>query len=380
LNNQSLFSNDWLDIQRQYWDAWTDMSRKAMETAGGPSSDGSPSDLTKPWESALDHWWKAFLPAAPDASRDFMEKMMEQGKAFFRMAEGFMPGAAEGSASDGWSAILKTLEDMQGRFTGSMDDGGDSLHRMMAFWELPYDNWQRMVSSMSPMPGDALRNMPHDPVRGHVDRMLSAPGLGYTREEQTQYQDLTRRTLDYQKALQEYLGFYSKLGIKSIERMRGYLQGVVDSGKSIDSARAIYDNWVQCCEQVYAEEVITPEYAQIHGHLINSQMALKKRLSVIVDEYLGALNMPSRSELRTLQDRLQETRRENKHLRSEMNALKRQVSGLGRAAATPAPAPAASSPAAPRPPQMASPAARPAPAATKKTVARKKAAPKTSDK
>ena len=196
---------------------------------------------------------------------------------------------AEGSASDGWSAILKTLEDMQGRFTGGMEDGGDSLHRMMAFWELPYDNWQRMVSSMSPMPGDALRNMPHDPVRGHVDRMLSAPGLGYTREEQTQYQDLTRRTLDYQKALQEYLGFYSKLGIKSIERMRGYLQGVVDSGKSIDSARAVYDNWVQCCEQVYAEEVITPEYAKIHGHLINSQMALKKRMSVIVDEYLGAL-------------------------------------------------------------------------------------------
>ncbi len=388
MNNQSLFSNDWLDIQRQYWDAWTDMSRKAMETAGGPSSDGSPADLTKPWESALDHWWKAFLPAAPDASRDFMERMMEQGKAFFRMAEGFMPGATEGSASDGWSAILKTLEDMQGRFTGSMDDGGDSLHRMMAFWELPYDNWQRMVSSMSPMPGDALRNMPHDPVRGHVDRMLSAPGLGYTREEQTQYQDLTRRTLDYQKALQEYLGFYSKLGIKSIERMRGYLQGVVDSGKSIDSARAIYDNWVQCCEQVYAEEVITPEYAKIHGHLINSQMALKKRMSVIVDEYLGALNMPSRSELRTLQDRLQETRRENKHLRSEMNALKRQVSGLGRAAATPAsapaPAPAAIAPAAPRTAQMAAPAPKPAPAArpaaTKKTVARKKTAPKTTDK
>jgi polyhydroxyalkanoate synthase subunit PhaE len=67
-----------------------------------------------------------------------------------------------------------------------------------------------------------------------------------------------RRTLDYQRALQEYLGFYSKLGVKSVARMRGYLQGVIDSGKSIDSARAIYDNWVGCCEEVYAEEVITP--------------------------------------------------------------------------------------------------------------------------
>jgi polyhydroxyalkanoate synthase subunit PhaE len=44
-------------------------------------------------------------------------------------------------------------------------------------------------------------------------------------------------------------------------------------------------------------------------------MALKQRMSVMVDESLGALNMPTRSELRTLQDRLQETRRENKRLR-----------------------------------------------------------------
>ena len=392
MNKDGLIPDNWLDLQRQYWDTWTDMSRKAMATLGGDEATKGQDPmaaLTKPWEAALEQWWKAFSPAAPDASRDFMEKMMDQGKAFFRMAEGFMPGAAEGSASDGWSAILKTLEDMQGRFMGNLEDGGDNLHRMMAFWELPYDNWQRMVSSMSPMPGDVLRNMPHDPVRGHVDRMLSAPGLGYTREEQTQYQDLMRRTLDYNKALQEYMGFYSKLGVKSVERMRGYLQGVIESGKSIDSARAIYDNWVQCCEAVYAEEVITPEYAKIHGHLINSQMALKKRMSVIVDEYLGALNMPSRSELRTLQDRLQEARRENKSLRSELNALKRQVAAIagGTAPALPAsppPAPAAA-PAieaasttkvasAPKPAAPVRSAAKATPV-TKKTVARKKTTP-----
>ena len=80
------------------------------------------------------------------------------------------------------------------------------MHRMMAFWELPLDNWQRMVSSMSPMPGDFLRNMPHDAIQGATSTaLLSAPGLGYTREEQGQYQDLMRRSMDYQTALQEYM-------------------------------------------------------------------------------------------------------------------------------------------------------------------------------
>jgi class III poly(R)-hydroxyalkanoic acid synthase PhaE subunit len=360
-SKEGLFSDDWLEIQRKYWDGWTDMSRKALGMAGG--------DATKPWESALDHWWKALSPATPDAAKEFMERMMEQGKVFFRLAETFVPGG--GSGADGWLSLTKTLEDLQGQFMGNLDDSGDALHRMMAFWELPYDNWQRMMSSMSPIPGDLLRNMPHDPVRGHVERVLSAPGLGYTREEQTQYQDLMRRSLDYQRALQDYMGFYAKLGVKSVERMRGYLQGVMDSGKSIDSARAIYDNWVRCCEEVYAEEVITPEYARIHGHLINAQMALKRRMSVMVDESLGALNMPTRSELRTLQDRLQETRRENKRLRHDLAALQRQVTALAGTSAAPAVVPRALVGSRPAPAPAPRPVA-PKPATAKKTVARKK--------
>jgi cell division septum initiation protein DivIVA len=57
-------------------------------------------------------------------------------------------------------------------------------------------------------------------------------------------------------------------------------------------------------------------------------MATKKHLSQMVDENLGALNMPTRSEIRTLQDRLQETRRENKQLRQEMEQLREKVEAL----------------------------------------------------
>jgi len=52
------------------------------------------------------------------------------------------------------------------------------------------------------------------------------------------------------------------------------------------------------------------------------------------------MNMPTRRELRTLQDRVQEARRETKRLRSELDALKRQLGGTA-AAPTPAAAPVA---------------------------------------
>ncbi len=113
--------------------------------------------------------------------------------------------------------------------------------------------------------------------------------MGYTREEQTQYQALLRASLDYQAALQDYIAFDQRLGRKSLERMGSYLQGIMESGQTIDSARALYDNWVSCCEAAYADEVATPEYAQIHGRLINTQMTLKRHLALPVDESLGAL-------------------------------------------------------------------------------------------
>jgi class III poly(R)-hydroxyalkanoic acid synthase PhaE subunit len=317
-------TDDWLETQRKYWDEWTELGRKSL---------GIDIPRTNAWEGAMDHWWQALAPAAPDLVKDFMEKMMEQGKMFFRMADTFTRdlSSAKDVGADSWQVISQTLEDIQKTFRGSYESSDESLHKMLAFWELPYDNWQRMASSLSPVPGDLLRNMPHDQVKEGVHRFLSAPGLGYTREEQSQYQDLMRKTLDYQRALQEYMSFFSHIGVKSTDRMRESLQDLAKADKTVDSARTLYDVWVGCCEDVYAEEVQTTEYARVHGGLVNALMALKQRMSVIVDETLGTLNMPTRSELRTLQDRLQETRRETKALRHELAMLKKQVAGAADA-------------------------------------------------
>lgn len=355
-------NDDWLNIQQKYWEQWTDMGRKAM---------GADLPKTTPWEGAMDHWWKAMAPAAPDMSRDVVERMMDQGKMFFRMADTFTRNlsTAGGTGGDGWQSVSHALDEMQKSFTAGFGEGDTAINKMLAFWELPYDNWQRMASSLSPMPGDLLRNMPHDPLKDSLNRVLSAPGLGYAREEQSQYQDLMRRTLDYQKVLQEYTAFFSHLGVKATERMRDTLVDMQQSDKAIDSARGLYDTWVGCCESVYAEEVQSAEYARIHGELVNAQMAFKQRMSIIVDESLGALNMPTRSELRTLQDRLQETRRENKALRKGLDSLEKQVAALvGDAAAdtqTPRPAPASA-------------ARRPSPP-RKKAAVRKKTAAKPAD-
>ena len=53
-----------------------------------------------------------------------------------------------------------------------------------------------------------------------MDRLFSMPGLGYTREEQAQQQELLRLIREYQRALQEYSRFFSDIGSESIQRLR----------------------------------------------------------------------------------------------------------------------------------------------------------------
>jgi class III poly(R)-hydroxyalkanoic acid synthase PhaE subunit len=328
MSESSFWNDDWMKTQQKYWENWTEMSRKAM---------GLEKPVKSPLESAMDHWWQGVAPATTDFNRDFMNKMMDQSKSFFRTAEHYYQNAGE---SQNWlDAANRTINDLQQMFSGNMENmfsgaetaGDDALHKMMAFLEMPFDNWQRMVSSLSLVPGDLLRNMPHNEG---IERFLSAPGLGYMREEEGQYKQLMQCAVTYQRALTEYMRFFSNLGMLSVNRLREKVQELVDEGKQIDSARSFYDLWVSSSEEVYGEQVMTPEYAKIHGKLVNALMALKQKLSRLVDETLGGLNMPTRRELRTLQDRLQDSRRDYKALRAEVENLKEQVMELRKPART----------------------------------------------
>jgi polyhydroxyalkanoate synthase subunit PhaE len=365
MSDSPFWNEDWMKTQQKYWENWTEMSRKAM---------GMEQPAKSPLESAMDHWWQGIAPGTSDFNQDFMSKMMDQGKSFFRMAESYYQNAGE---SENWlDAANRTITDLQKMFSGNLDNvfsgaetaGDDAMHKMMAFWEMPMDNWQRMVSSLSLMPGDLLRNVPHS---DSLERFLSAPGLGYMREEEGQYKKLLQRVGEYQRALGEYMRFFSNLGLLSANRLREKVQELVEEGKQIDTARGLYDLWVTSSEEVYGEQVMTPEYAKIHGKLVNTLMAVKQNLSHLVDESLGGLNMPTRRELRTLQDRLQESRREYKALQSEVELLKEQMMELRQ----PSPAKAAAAPTA-EAVQKAAPAKK---AAKKKASSKKKAAAKSSD-
>jgi hypothetical protein len=90
------------------------------------------------------------------------------------------------------------------------------------------------------------------------------------------------------------------------------------AGQEITSLREVYDLWVDAGEAAYSEFVLTEEYAAIYGRLVNALMALKHHSQNLVDEAVGAANLPTRRDILTLQCRQQEARRQIAALRTEL--------------------------------------------------------------
>ncbi|MGH8501103.1 MAG: class III poly(R)-hydroxyalkanoic acid synthase subunit PhaE [Gammaproteobacteria bacterium] len=328
-NPFNAWTNQLLDYQRQYQEALQGFTPRAT-----PAGFGSAAPSSNPWVAALEQWWKTVQPGTQPPVNDFYTRLVDQGKVYFQMTQSmnnaFQQASAAGESAARWQeAVNKTLGGLKDMFGGHRPDVQGVARQAIAFWELPLNTWQRAVSSSSILPGDFLQDVSaqgvrqvRDELHDRVDQLLSTPAIGQMREQQEQAQTLAKLTLDYQQALHDYTATYGEIGVKSVEALQRLLEQRQADNEPVASLREMYDLWVDSCEEAYAEYVSTDKYSAVYGHLVNSLMALKRHGTMMVDESLGAMNMPTRSEIDTLQQRLQEVRREGKALRAEIESLK----------------------------------------------------------
>lgn len=326
----------WIKAQQGYWRAWAGMARQA---AGGKvSDDGQRQRLGE----GLDHWWKAVSAFAPADGRAVFDKLMQAGQGYFALAERMLTGGGQDTKPadaleqvlDGlrktwqqWSAAASAWPPAHGMATPGQRDA--PMQGMATFWDLPMDTWNRMLATVMPLPGDftqAFHGNGEHPLRDQVNRFLSIPTVGYTREAQEQAQQLARRQLDYLAASQAYQAAFGKLGLQSVDAFRQALHA--RAGDPVTSLRELYDLWVEISESAYADFVMTDEYQTLYGRLVNSLLALKQQLALVVDQSLEALHMPTHAEITTLQSRQQALRRDNQRMKNEINGLKKEMNLL----------------------------------------------------
>jgi class III poly(R)-hydroxyalkanoic acid synthase PhaE subunit len=257
-----------------------------------------------------------------EPAKDFFERLIGLGRAYFSLGEQFA------GASDAGTAVAQWLDQMTKAFQSMAEPkawSAEAPKDFAAFWQLPMDTWQRTVSSLIPVPGDFMQAIRPEggpafteTMRSHLDRFLSVPGVGYTRESQEQYQNLGRLVLEYERTTQNFNAALGRMGLESVNRFRELLTA---QDEPVSSLRDLFNLWVDACEDVFADFSMSDEYAGLYGEMVNALMALKHGGAQLVDEALECMNMPTRREVNTLHKRLQETRRELRALRSVVERL-----------------------------------------------------------
>jgi hypothetical protein len=217
------------------------------------------------------------------------------------------PGAAAKPPSEttlpGMDGLKGYLDWMQQAAASMMGQGGKVAPPMPAF-----AGWAMPGAGTTPTVGlDALRGL------------LDMPAFGYTREQQAQQQALMRALLDHQQASARYQQLIARAQADGLERAQRKL---AEPGTRVDSLKAMYDLWVDSVEEAYAEIALSDEFREAYAAQGNTQMCVRQLQQRQVEQWCREMGLPTRSEVDTLGQRLQELRRELRRMQAAGGATR----------------------------------------------------------
>ncbi|GFZ99292.1 poly(R)-hydroxyalkanoic acid synthase subunit PhaE [Dyella caseinilytica] len=177
---------------------------------------------------------------------------------------------------------------------------------------------------------------------GGMGGMGAAPGplpaFGLTREMQLDQQALTAAIHEYLQITNRYQALLQQVNTKGIARLQEMLGQRAEPGKQIESMKALYDLWVDAMEEAYSEMALSDEFRDVFGALVNAQMQVRKLQQQQTEQMCRELGIPTRSEVDSLGQRVQQLRRELQTSRyqeshadaSEVDALQAEIAELKR--------------------------------------------------
>ncbi|MCP4469133.1 MAG: class III poly(R)-hydroxyalkanoic acid synthase subunit PhaE [Gammaproteobacteria bacterium] len=329
----------WFKAHQQFVDAWSDMAKS------GVPGNSSQSDL---WAQSFDLWRKACEGKAQPDMELAIRKCMDMGKEYFAMAEQVSKGLTTGANPvDAINQWLEQMKQSLQQFSGTPGFNGAGVNDFMKQWFAPNASWQEMVAGLTPM-NQAMWQMPGmntsvfnlgetiDPL----GKVLEAPGVGYFREPQEKQQKGLQLALEYQEANFKFNQAFLNIALESIQGFQNRLLGL-DGDNIPKSLRELYDLWVVVSEEHYCEFAMSEEYQTLYGDMVNRLMIMRRHYGEIADDFLRAMNLPNTREIDTMQERLQQVRRENFALKKEIKEIKAmlgQINARTAAAAKNAPA------------------------------------------
>ncbi|WHZ18120.1 MAG: PHA synthase subunit [Rhodanobacteraceae bacterium] len=323
--DQTRVQDDWQKLSKQYWNAWNDATRKAF----GTPPEAVDADKT-PWHEGLEQWSRMFdAGKARDAQSEVVERLLAGARSYFSLLQTLAEKGGNGNADpQAWRDAVRNAFNFPGADAALIDNPLARALRELAGQGAK--GFEQMMENLQP----AMREM---------RALLDLPAFGYAREHQEHYQRMAKAWLDCQHETNRYNALIARASKRAFEVFEDKLAEHGEPGRQIDSARGLYDLWVDAAEDAYAEVALSDEFREVYGALVNAQMRVRQNMQREVERIATDLGMPTRTEIDSMGKRLHALHRDAKNhaetlpdLVAEVAALRAEVERLKAGAAKPA--------------------------------------------
>jgi class III poly(R)-hydroxyalkanoic acid synthase PhaE subunit len=289
-------AGDFDSLARQYWNAWADLARKPE-----PAGHSIPG-----WKESLD-WWAKLAAPGRDGIDATVERMNSQAGQWFGQLQELAASFAgrEAGAADIASAWRNAMGGNGG------NPVADMFRRMSGADAHGMEAW---LAQVQPFLGT---------LRGESAAWLETPAFGLAREHQERVQKLVQAQMAYQQRTADYNGQLAKAAKGAFERFEKKLAERSEPGRQLESARALFDLWIDAAEESWAEIALGDEYRRVYGEMVNSQMRLRAAVQGQIEQVAAQLGLPTRSEVNGSHKKLAALEREVRALRQQLAAFDR---------------------------------------------------------
>lgn len=304
------WTQDFDALSRQYWNAWSEMAAQSGDQANG-------------WQQMLDLWapWARDGRASVDTA---VERMNAQAGAWFgqmqQVAQQFTGNAGTpGDIANAWKGMFGGGENpFAAMFAQGAGPGAAGIEQWMQHAEPMLEAW-----------------------KGQIGGLLGMPAFGPGREQQERWQSLLQARLDYQQAMAAYAALLLQSSQRAFAVFEDKLTEHSEPGRQLDSARGLFDLWIDAAEQAWSEIALSQEYREVYGKLTNAQMRVRAGVQGQVERMTGQFGMPTRTEVNSGHCKVTQLEREVRELKLRLAALE---ANAGKPAASAKAAPAKSAP------------------------------------
>jgi len=244
------------------------------------------------------------------AQRESVERWLAASQS--ASADGAAGESANTEARRWWEAIAQTLSPEARTLAQQLAELGPGF--LAGAGDALFDLFGTRPPAVAPAKDGQPESAPA------FNRWLELAPIGYFREYQAHAQELMKALEEHRRVAVQLSGAIARVHADALELLAKKTAALAQSGESIADTQRLYNLWIECAEQSFAQHARGEFFGRLQGEWVNACLRVRIAQQTIAEEFLKSLDLPTRAELNSVHKRLKDLRERVERLEAERDA------------------------------------------------------------